>query len=145
MGKFTINDVTLPEGSSYVWKHDAEKGYMKASSYVGGKNLASESWLISPEIDLTKIKEASLNFDHAMNFVKTDNVTDHIFVYVKKVGADWTLINMPTYPAGSSWAFVNSGDFDLKNFVGSKIQVAFKYVGTTSVAPTYELKNFLIK
>ena len=80
-----------------------------------------------------------------MNFVKNDNVTDHIFVYVKKVGADWTLINMPTYPAGSSWNFVNSGDFDLKNFVGSKIQIGFKYVGTASVAPTYELKNVLIK
>ena len=52
---------------------------------------------------------------------------------------------MPTYPAGSSWNFVNSGDFDLKNFVGSKIQIAFKYVGTASVAPTYELKNVLIK
>lgn len=146
MGKFTINDVTLPEGSSYVWKHDAERGYMKASSFVGGKNLASESWLISPEIDLTKIKEASLNFDHAMNFIGSDNATDHIFVYVKKVGADWTQVTMPNYPTSATkWTFVNSGDFDLKNFVGSKIQIGFKYVGTTSVAPTYELKNVLIK
>ena len=65
---------------------------------------------------------------------------------MKKVGADWTQITVPNYPTSTSkWDFVNSGDFDLKNFVGSKIQVAFKYVGTTSVAPTYELKNVLIK
>ena len=146
MGKFTINDVTLPEGSSYVWTHDAERGYMKASSFVGGKNLASESWLISPEIDLTKIKEASLSFDHAMNFVNSDKVTDHIFVCIKKAAAaDWTVVTMPTYPEGKSWTFVNSGDFDLKDYVGSKIQIAFKYVGSTTAAPTYEVKNILIK
>ena len=37
-GLFTIKDVTLPEGSTYVWKHD-DYGYYKASAYVGGKNL----------------------------------------------------------------------------------------------------------
>lgn len=121
-GDFTINDVKLPEGSTYVWTHDASKGYMKASSFVGGKNLESESWLISPEIDLTKIKAATLSFEHAMNFVKSDNVTDHIFVYAKKAAdADWTLLTVPTYPEGKSWTFVESGDIDLKNFVGSKM------------------------
>lgn len=146
MGEFTINDVKLPEGSTYVWKHDADKGYMKASSFVGGKNLESESWLISPEIDLTKIKAATLSFEHAMNFVRSDNVTDHIFVYAKKAAdADWTLLTVPTYPDGKSWTFVESGDIDLKNFVGSKMQIAFKYVGSTKVAPTYEVRNLIIK
>ncbi len=145
-GDFTINDVKLPEGSTYVWTHDASKGYMKASSFVGGKNLESESWLISPEIDLTKIKAATLSFEHAMNFVRSDNVTDHIFIYAKKAAdADWTLLTVPTYPDGKSWTFVESGDIDLKNFVGSKMQIAFKYVGSTTVAPTYEVRNLIIK
>lgn len=119
---------------------------MKASSFVGGKNLESESWLISPEIDLTKIKAATLSFEHAMNFVRSDNVTDHIFIYAKKAAdADWTLLTVPTYPDGKSWTFVESGDIDLKNFVGSKMQIAFKYVGSTTVAPTYEVRNLIIK
>lgn len=145
MGKFTIHDVTLPEGSTYVWKHDAERGYMKAGSFVGGKACAAESWLISPEIDLTKIKAATLSFEHAMNKVNGGKVADHIFIYLKKVGADWALITMPNYPAGTSWDFVESGDFDLKDYVGSKMQIAFKYIGTTTTAPTYEVRNLIIK
>lgn len=51
---FTIENVTLPEGSTYVWSFDSRNGgYMKASAFVGGKNLASEALLVSPEVDLT--------------------------------------------------------------------------------------------
>lgn len=81
-----------------------------------------------------------------MNFVRSDNVTDHIFIYAKKAAdADWTLLTVPTYPDGKSWTFVESGDFDLKDYVGSKMQIAFKYVGSTTVAPTYEVRNLIIK
>lgn len=119
---------------------------MKASSYVGGKNLESESWLVSPEIDLTKVKAAALSFEHAMNFVRSDNVADHIFVYAKNAAdAAWTLLTVPTYPDGKSWTFVESGDINLKNFVGFKMQIAFKYVGATTAAPTYEVRNLIIK
>lgn len=52
---------------------------------------------------------------------------------------------MPNYPAGTSWDFVESGDFDLKDYVGSKMQIAFKYIGTTTTAPTYEVRNLIIK
>ena len=80
-----------------------------------------------------------------MNKVNGGKVADHIFIYLKKVGADWTLITMPNYPAGTSWDFVESGDFDLKDYVGSKMQIAFKYIGTTTTAPTYEVRNLIIK
>lgn len=144
---FTIENVTLPAGSTYVWSFDSRNGgYMKASAYVGGKNLASEALLVSPEVDLTDADAAVLTFSHALNYLNSGNIDDHIFLLARKSGAsDWTCIEIPTKPAGSGWTFVESGEIDLKDYVGSKMQIAFKYVSTTAVAPTWEVKNVLIK
>lgn len=81
-----------------------------------------------------------------MNYLNSGNMDDHIFLLARKSDAsDWTRIEIPTKPSGSSWTFVESGEIDLKAYVGSKMQIAFKYVSTTSVAPTWEVKNVLIK
>ena len=67
-GSFKIEDKELG-GLSYVWKHDSSYGYMKGSAY-NGSNVAAESWLISPEIDLTNATSINLTFDHAINKVR---------------------------------------------------------------------------
>ena len=144
-GAFTIENITLPQGSSYVWSFDSRYG-MKASSYVGGKSLASEALLVSPEIDLTDAEDAAMTFDHALNQLKTGKIDEHIALLVKKVAdADWTRVEIPTKPAGSNWNFVSSGKIDLADYLGSKIQIAFRYTSTTSCAPTWEIKNVSIK
>lgn len=144
-GAFTIENITLPQGSSYVWSFDSRYG-MKASSYVGGKSLASEALLVSPEIDLTDAEDAAMTFDHALNQLKTSKIDEHIALLVKKVAdADWTRVEIPTKPAGSNWNFVSSGKIDLADYLGSKIQIAFRYTSTTSCAPTWEIKNVSIK
>lgn len=144
-GAFTIENINLPSGSSYVWSFDSRYG-MKASSYVGGKSLASEALLVSPEIDLTDAEDAAMTFDHALNQLKTGKIDEHIALLVKKVAdADWTRVEIPTKPAGSNWNFVSSGKIDLADYLGSKIQIAFRYTSTTSCAPTWEIKNVVIK
>lgn len=143
-GSFTIENVLLPTGSTYVWSEDTNYGYMKASSFVNKTNLESESWLISPIIDLAG-KSAKLSFKHALNFVNKDKPEDHISVWAKSYGSERKELTGYTYPKGKDWNFVESGDIDLKAYVGSKMQIAFKYVSTTSVAPTWEVKNVLIK
>lgn len=64
-GSFTIENVLLPTGSTYVWSEDTNYGCMKASSFVNKTNLESESWLVSPIIDLAG-KSAKLSFKHAL-------------------------------------------------------------------------------
>ena len=76
-GSFTIENVLVPTGSTYVWSEDTKYGYMKASSFVNKTNLESESWLVSPIIDLAG-KSATLSFKHALNFVNKDKPEDHI-------------------------------------------------------------------
>ncbi len=45
-GSFTIENVLVPTGSTYVWSEDTKYGYMKASSFVNKTNLESESWFL---------------------------------------------------------------------------------------------------
>lgn len=143
-GNFTIEDKTLPEGGTYVWTWGGANYGMKASAYINNTDLASESWLISPEIDLTSEKAAFLSFEHAANFFD-GAVKDAVFVKISKGGSTWEDLTVPAYPAGNSWTFVSSGSIDLKAYLGSKVKIAFVYTSKAGDAGTYEVKNVLVK
>ena len=143
-GDFVIDNKSIGEGITYVWNYDSKNKYMKASSYKGGA-IASESWLISPKFSLDKVTAATLTFNNACNQVKEGTITDHIHVMVSTDGTNWTEATIANLPSGSTWDFVDS-TVDLKNFVGkTNVQVAFKYVSTTSIAPTWEIKSLSVK
>lgn len=143
-GAFTIEDKVLPEGATYVWTWTEQYG-MKASAFINSQSLASESWLISPEIDLTSVKEASLSFDHAANkFPSGKKVTDFVSVKVSKDGSTWANLTIPTWPEGTSWTFIASGNADLTAYAGSKIKIAFVYTSADGESGTWELKNVVV-
>lgn len=140
LGAFTIDNVVPAEGlEGEVWTFDSRYG-AKATSYANGQNYPTESWLISPSIDLTAVKSAVLTFDHACNYF--NDVTTDLTLWVRE-GADgeWAKLEIPTYP--NSWTFVSSGEIDLAAYVGKTVQIGFKYV-CTEKAGTYELKNFVV-
>ena len=142
-GDFTIDNKALPEGSKYVWSHKTYEGkaYMYASAFVGGSNKASESWLVSPEVNLTKATSASLTFEHAINKIAGD-MKDQMTLWAKESSAsDWTQLTIPVYPDGKSWTFVKAGVVDLSAYVGTKMQFALKYLSTTESAGAWEVKN----
>ena len=139
-GAFTTNDVTLGDGLTYVWKHDASYACMKASAYSGSAK-ASESWLISPEFSLAGATSPVLSFDHAINHSK-GTAAEALTLWVKESTAtEWTQVTIPSYPASDSWIFYPAGSADLSAYVNKTIQVAFKYTSTTSIAATWEVKN----
>lgn len=142
-GDFTIKNVTLPEGSSYVWKweqYQTNPPYMKASAYVGGSNKASESWLISPAINLSDATKATLVFKHAHKFGV--DKTKELTLWATEAGKEaWEQLTIPNYSSGESWTMVSSGNIDLSKYAGKEVQVGFKYVSTTEGAPTWEVND----
>ena len=148
--KFTIKDVTLPEGSTYVWKIDDSHGYYKGSAFVNNKNLVSESYVVSSEIDLSKATAPVLNFTLAINFLNGNKATDFFTVRVSSnytgdvAGATWTDLTYDASKVGSSWTFTDQS-IDLSQFKGQKIVIAYSYKSTDKCAPTVELKNTLVK
>lgn len=142
-GNFTIKDVVLPEGSSYVWKwvqYETNPPYMKASAYVNNTNKASESWLISPKVSLTDATKATLVFKHAHKYGV--DVTKELTLWATEAGQEaWEQLTIPTYGSGDSWTMVSSGNIDLAKYAGKEMQFAFKYVSTTEGAATWEVND----
>lgn len=144
-GNFEIDNKQLPEGGTYVWKHDAgtpEGGnpyyYMKASAFINKAAKASESWLISPEVDLSTATTATLTFMHIINHAG-DMQTQQTLWVTETSTENWQQVTIPNYPAGNNWNEVSSGNIDLSAYAGKKIKFAFKYVSTTADAATWEV------
>lgn len=144
---FTIKDELHPEAlaaNKTVWATAkyGDEFYMKASGFINKAQLASESWLTSPVIDLTAAKSAKLSFTHALNNLKGGKINEHIFLMAKKeADSKWTALTIPAGPTGTSYDKFEAKDIDLKAFVGSKMQFAFVYKSTTACAPTWQIYN----
>ena len=142
-GDFTIDNVQEPAGGGYVWSHASSYGYMKASCFIGGQDLAAESWLISPAIDLTKATAATLSFSHCANFFD-GAVADALSVQVREQGGQWTKLDVSAWPAGNNWDWVDA-TADLSAYVGKTIEIAFVYTSQDGDAGTWEVKNVSVE
>lgn len=141
-GLFTVKDVSLGN-LSYVWSADTKIKCMKATAYNGSEN-AAESWLVSPNIDLTGASSAYVSFEHAGNyFTDVETMKEEVKVKVRKNEGEWTDLSI-NYPESMSWTFVPSGSVSLASFVGGNIQVAFVYTSTDTKAGTWEIRNFKV-
>ena len=145
-GQFTIQDVFMPQELSYVWKHDSQYSCMKASAYVSGQNYATESWLVSPTIDLSNVGAATLKFDQAVNYASPDGLS--VMVSTDYAGevlqCTWTELNISQWPAGNNWTFINS-TADLSQFAGQRVTIGFKYTSNSNASATWEVKSFVVE
>lgn len=140
-GDFIIDNIEVPNEMPEVWTWKSSYKCMVATSFKtdGYINYPAESWLISPEIDLTKAENATLTFERVL--YKVNNIT----IWAKESGsANWNELDMPNKEVTTSWTFQKSGDIDLNSYKGKKIQIGFKYLATDQ-AGTFELKNFTIE
>lgn len=139
LGDFTIDNKQLPSGLDAIWEAAPDYKCAKATAYKDSQNNASESWLVSPEIDLTGKTQAYLTFEHAGQYF--GDVKNEIFVMISKADGNWVELPIEDSNYPSSWSFISAGGWNLDQYVGGKIQVAFKYVSTAEKAGTWEVKN----
>lgn len=141
-GSCVTTDITQPQTGVEVWQRSSKYGWTATSSIKNssGKYVKydSEGTLALPEIDLGGYSSASLSFTHVLNFCTSPDkylsVEAHCDGNVTKLtGFKW--------PAGNNYASVESGDVSLNQFVGKKIQIVFRYTGTTSVSATWEIQK----
>ena len=139
-GDWTINDVNK-DTLDYVWKQDATYG-MKASAYVNKANHATESWLVSPKMDLTGVESATLAFSHARKFGDLSQLSVVARVYGSE--ADPVVLEVSAWPDGSNWNYIDA-TADLSAFAGkADVQVIFIYTSTTAAAATWEIKTVAV-
>ena len=146
-GSFVLDNVNLSEGLSYVWSIDKKYQCAKASAFVNKKNLPSESWLVSPWIELSAAEVIrNLYFDHAVSKY-FGNVSEEATLWIKVEGGDWTQITSiayPEVPQDKSFSPFETQAVSLAGYEGKKIKVGFKYVSTDEAAGTWEIRNFKV-
>lgn len=145
MGDFTIDNKITPEDIISVWMPNPSYG-MVATAFSGGENYASESWLVSPVIDLTKCTTADFTFNQCINFFASASVaqTEEATVWAREENGTWEQLMTDGYPTKMSWSFVDS-KANIYKFIGKKMQFAFVYKSTDTKAGTWEIKSVTIK
>lgn len=144
-GKFVAINVS----GNQSWTIDSH-GYIAITGYINSVNNANEDWLISPQIDFTKVQNAKLTFDHVTRYFgnyKTDPTLWYSEDYEEGLPSEATWKRLKTYPFGDSgnWSLSTSNEITLDSCVGKKVSIAFKYLSTTTKAGTWEIKNFVVK
>ena len=151
LGAFKVQDKDKGGFSGNIWKYESGKNAMygaqaSASEGSGSANRKAESWLVSPEIDLTDYTDANLYFDHAFAYVSKGEPKDYFSVKVTSDdGASWSDREVPKWLVSHSYfELAQSGNIPLGAFKGKKIKIAFVYKSTTEVAPTWEIVNMTV-
>ena len=147
-GDFSVDNLTLPDGFTSIWNWDSQYG-MVAKCIKGSTKYESESWLISPCVELPENETCVLSFSHAAKFFQS---TSQMSLWISTdydesdpEAAQWNRLIIPTYPTGSNWNWYESGDIDLSEYKGQYVNIAFRYTSTSSYAPQWEIKNFAIR
>lgn len=139
-GEFTTDGVEVNEIK--VWNCVQSSDFAKATSSISGINHNAESWLTSPVIDATNVTHFALSFEQSIDSY-FGTIANEAMVYAKSVGdTDWTKLSItyPTTPKEGYSSFVTT-TVDLSAFAGNKMQIAFVYIGTTSKAGAWLVKN----
>jgi len=150
-GDFTIVDVIKPTALTSVWYYNATYKQMAAGAYKDNTNHESESWLISPQINLSSVSSATFTFEHAGK--QFGAPVSNLTIQVSKTyssgninSADWTALSIPDHLAGETNTFKPSGNIDLTPYCGnSNVRVAFKYTSTTTGAGNWYVRNVVVK
>ena len=147
-GDFTIYNLTLPSGFTSIWNWDSQYGLV-AKCIKGSTKYKSESWLISPCVELPANESCTVSFSHAAKFFEsTSQMSMWISTNFDESALDdvkWVRLSIPNYPTGTNWNWYESGDIDLSAYKGQSVNIAFCYKSNTSYAPQWEIKNFSVK
>ncbi|MGE0561640.1 MAG: DUF5689 domain-containing protein [Flavobacteriales bacterium] len=141
--------------TSTVWgMYLASNSAAKVSNYdpVSSSNVACESWLISPSINLLNATNPTLSFRNVVNYSTTPKLEVLVSTNYDGISdpntATWTDLtslaiwdnNATTW---SSWT--SSGNISLSAYQQSSVYVAFRLIGNTTNASTWELDDVLVK
>ncbi len=124
--------------------------YARCTGYNGGG--VTEAWLITPAVELPAGYDLEFTFDCEVGYFNASCLS--ILISTDFTGdqtkATWTDITnefaLPTAPTSGYGKFENVGSFNLKDYVGRTIHIAFRLDGDSdnSKTTTYDIDNVTI-
>lgn len=127
-----------------VWKYIGGK----KGKYVqmNGSNTPNEDWLITPELDLTGMSEATLTFNSKFTTAVPEEFQKQYTVLVSSTGdiakaEDWT--ELPVIPYDST-TFTTATVSLPAEMIGKKCYIAWKYT-CQETSHVWQLRNVVVK
>lgn len=117
-------------------------------------NEAGVTYLVSPEIDLTKASKAYIEMNHAMKYERADVNANNTLLISKDYTDDptkatWTPVTYPTTGLNDAstkeFVFVTSAANIPAEFIGQKVRIAFRHTCTDKQSSTWEIKTLSVK
>ena len=131
-----------------VWKSHTTYGAQANASQLVDQE--SDEYLML-NIDLTHSLTATLNFEHATGYNKSEAVKDTYFQVLVSDNYDgvpedatWEMLDatFPPLPMSKNFtSFVNSGDISLTKYSGRNITLAFRYTSNRAACYCWEVRN----
>lgn len=156
-----FNDLSLNSGGwttqiiidTTNWFVDSFGGddFVKATNYSNGQNVPSNTWLISPAVDLSSASQPMLSFETIMKWPGPALVlhisTDYDGISNPTQQGTWTdITTLATWDVdNTTWgSWTPSGDVDLTNYISSTTYIAYEYLGSANSGSTWEIDNIKI-
>ena len=156
-----FNDLSLNSGGwttqiiidTTNWFVDSFGGddFVKATNYSNGQNVPSNTWLISPAVDLSSASQPMLSFETIMKWPGPALVlhisTDYDGNSNPTQQGTWTdITTLATWDVdNTTWgSWTPSGDVDLTNYISSTTYIAYEYLGSANSGSTWEIDNIKI-
>ncbi len=156
-----FNDLSLTSGGwttqiiidTTNWFVDSFGGddFVKATNYSNGQNVPSNTWLISPAVDLSSATQPMLSFETIMKWPGSALVlhisTDYNGTSNPTQQGTWTDITaLATWDVdNTTWgSWTPSGDVDLTSYISSTTYIAYEYLGSANSGSTWEIDNIKI-
>lgn len=140
LGNFT----TTVEASSWTgWRANTQTPCALANSYVSGTNEAATAWLISPEISLAGVTNATLSLEQGFGYYFPTQQESFCTVNVREKGGEWQQLTLTNYPekGSSNWTSFAANTMSLSAFAGKTIEIGFKYMNDGKQSVAWEIKN----
>ena len=123
----------------------------KASNYSNSTNYACESWLVSPNFDLSSATNPYLIFDNVTRYngAQLELYISSNYDGVSNPDIQGTWFNLTSYVPNwdtdnFDWDLVSSGNTDLTGFISASVAIAYKYIGSNSDGATWEVDNIIV-
>ena len=132
-------------GTADIWKHtpqdDDIMGFMIADANIGGAVVEAESWLVSPNMDLTRCtRGAQITFMHNFRGDASQRAQMLRIMISTDGGSNWKELPCSDWNDGTNGKWVNAL-IDLEDYKAQQVQIAFAYKSSATTALKWRIQN----
>ncbi|MBO7239105.1 MAG: endonuclease [Bacteroidaceae bacterium] len=138
---------------NYPWHLDYKCAV--ATSYVSSSktNNNAESWLLSQSFDFAKDSIATISFDYVIRYCESGKAVAYHQLLISDdyngnvEEATWEAIDFGAVENTADWEFTKVEKVDVPAaYMGkSNVTIAFRYIGTSTKAGTFEIDNVVVE